>query len=581
MAEEIKTNTFDDFLVEKGYITQALFENIKKQSADDNTTFENVILAQKIMTPTALAQAKSAFLNIPYISLEDVKVDKAVLELLPEETADFYKFFAFERNDRVLKIAMTDPTNLQALEALEFLSKHGGFTIDLYVTDETSFQRAVSQRQNVQKVVGEALTEITKNEEAQKKPVAELELAKNSKDLIASAPISKIVDVILSNAIDGSASDIHIEPNEKDLRVRYRLDGVLHTVLVLPTNVEAAIISKIKILSNLKIDESRLPQDGRFHYETTQRQVDLRVSILPNINGEKIVMRILDKTSKAPTLEELGFSGKRLKWTMENIKKTHGIFLVTGPTGSGKSTTLYSILTLLNQPSVNIVTLEDPVEYFLPGVNQSQINTEIGLTFSNGLRSILRQDPNIIMVGEIRDRETAELGVQAALTGHLMFSTLHTNSAIGAIPRLKDMGVEPFLIVASMNAIAAQRLVRKICPDCKAEIPVTDLMKKDFAESFKDLDPVELEGVDMKNPKTYLGKGCKKCNETGYKGRIAIVEVLPVNVDIQELILSNVSPNDMYEAAKKIGMITMRQDGLVKTLKGITSYEEIVRVTSE
>ncbi len=341
---------------------------------------------------------------------------------------------------------MVDPTDIQALEALEFFSKKQGLSIELYATDQVNFDRVVHPSGNVTKLVGEALANIAQNEkqEQDKRETTDQQKAQVQQLIQEDAPISKIVDVILTNAINGNASDIHIEPEDNLVRVRYRVDGILHNTLELPKSVQSAVISKIKILSNLKIDETRLPQDGRFHFETEQKKVDLRVSILPNVNGEKIVMRILDKSTKVPTLEQLGFRSKSLEWTLDNIKKTHGIFLITGPTGSGKSTTLYSLLSMLNTTEVNIITLEDPVEYFMDGVNQTQINPDIGLTFASGLRSILRQDPNIIMVGEIRDKETAELAVQAALTGHLVFSTLHTNDAIGALPRLMDMEIEPF-----------------------------------------------------------------------------------------------------------------------------------------
>ncbi len=399
--------------------------------------------------------------------------------------------------------------------------------------------------------------------------------------MIEEAPIIKIVDVILSNAIEGNASDIHVEPSEKDVRVRYRIDGILHTSLMLPKSIHSAIVSRIKILSNLKIDESRLPQDGRFHVDVGKKSVDLRVSILPLIYGEKIVMRILDKTTNAPTLEQLGIRGLGLTWIKENIKKTHGIFLITGPTGSGKSTTLYSILSILNTPTVNILTLEDPVEYFIEGVNQSQINPDIGLTFANGLRSMLRQDPNIIMVGEIRDKETAEIAVHAALTGHLLFSTLHTNNSVGAMPRMIDMGIEPFLLTASVNLIMAQRLVRKICPDCKQEIPLTKAVEEEIRKSLENVPEEYFEGLDRKNLKVFKGAGCEKCGHTGYNGRSGIYEVLPVTPDIQDLVLSKSSTRRLYEEAAKLGMITMKQDGVIKILRGETTMEEIIRVTTE
>jgi type IV pilus assembly protein PilB len=584
MAELVKTDSFETFLVEHGFITQALYDKVKAQSQQSGKTVVDILAGEQMLSSETLAQAKGAFLNIPYINFSEKKVPPELIDLLPEETYKFYRFFAFENDGKNLKVAITDPTNIQALEALEFVSEKKGFSIQLYVTDEESFQKIIREHDNINKLVGRALADI---EEKEKQEQAKKVVKKEATDLsklqatIQDAPISKIVDVILTNAIEGGASDIHIEPQEGKVRVRFRIDGQLQSVLLLPHNVETAIVSKLKILSNLKIDESRLPQDGRFHYETENKMVDLRVSILPNVNGEKIVMRILDKSTKVPTLEQLGFRGKALTWTQENIKKSHGIFLITGPTGSGKSTTLYALLSMINSMSVNIVTLEDPVEYFMAGVNQSQINPEIGLTFAAGLRSILRQDPNIIMVGEIRDKETAELAVHAALTGHLVFSTLHTNSAIGAIPRMLDMGIEPFLLAASINAIGAQRLVRKICPDCKKEIEVSDELKKEITEGLKGIRPEELKDVDLNNIKLHAGEGCEKCGKSGYKGRLAIIELFPVTGIMQDMVISKVSPQHIFEEASKIGMITMRQDGIIKVLLGQTTYEEVVRVTSE
>lgn len=579
MPEAIKTDSFENYLIEKGFITQALYDKLKAQSIQSNQSVLSVITSQRVIPGETLAKAKAAFLNIPFISFADKKVDPKILNLIPEETYIFYKFFAFEHEGNNLKVAITDPTNISALEALEFFSKKLGYVIQLYVTDDDSFNKVTRQGKDVEKVVGEALANIEETEKIQQK--ADKTEKPQLQELIQDAPISKIVDVILTNAIDGNASDIHMEPGDKSFRVRYRQDGILHVALELPKAVQTAVVSKIKILSNLKIDESRLPQDGRFHYETASKSVDLRVSILPNVNGEKVVMRILDKSTKAPTLEQLGFRGKGLYWILENMKNTHGIFLITGPTGSGKSTTLYSLLTMINTNLVNIITLEDPVEYFIPGVNQTQINPEIGLTFAAGLRSILRQDPNIIMVGEIRDKETAELAVQAALTGHLVFSTLHTNDAIGALPRLIDMGMEPFLLSASINVIEAQRLCRKICADCKHEVPLLDEIKKEFTEALKGVSEQELDGLDLKNMKTYEGKGCEKCGDTGYKGRVAIIEVLEVDDIIQNLVLSKSSPLDIGKEAAKMGMITLKQDGIIKVLKGVTTYSEVVRVTSE
>ncbi len=579
MAETKISDNFEVFLVEHGFITQALYEKIKEQAQKENVPVINILASQKLLSDEALAQARGAFFNIPYVSFKDKKVPQVILDLVPKETYRFYRFFAFEKNGQNLKVAITDPSNLQALEALEFLSKKNGYNIQLFITDEASFSEITNEETSA--VVGEALADLKAKEQKESKAKTPQGEEPYLQNLVEDAPISKIVDVIITNAIDGNASDIHIEPTEKDLRVRYRVDGILRTVMVLPGNVIGAIVSKIKIMSNLKIDESRLPQDGRFHYETATRQVDMRVSILPNINGEKIVMRILDKSVKVPTLNDLGFRGKSLEWTLQNIKKTHGVFLITGPTGSGKSTTLYALLSMLNTPKVNIITLEDPVEYFIDGVNQSQINPDIGFTFASGLRSILRQDPNIIMVGEVRDKETAELAVQAALTGHLVFSTLHTNDAIGALPRLMDMGVEPFLLAASVNAIGAQRLVRKICQNCKQEIKVVAEVKAKFKEDLKGVSKEELGDLSTDDIHLYAGKGCDKCGNTGYKGRIAILELFDITAHIQEMILKRSSPQEILEEAQKSGMITLQQDGMIKAMMGITTYEEIIRVISE
>jgi type IV pilus assembly protein PilB len=359
------------------------------------------------------------------------------------------------------------------------------------------------------------------------------------------------------------------------------VDGVLQDSLTLPKHVHSAIVSRIKILSNLKIDESRLPQDGRFHFSSGQKSVDLRVSILPLIYGEKVVMRLLDKSSSVPTLEQLGLHESSLETVKQNTRKSHGIFLITGPTGSGKSTTLYSILSILNTDQVNIVTMEDPVEYFIPGVNQSQINPDIGLTFASGLRSILRQDPNIVMVGEIRDKETAELAVHAALTGHLVFSTLHTNNAVGAIPRLVDMDIENFLLAASVNMVVAQRLVRKICVKCKeaVEFPeaIASIIRSDIASLPKNI----LAEFDQTKLVGYRGKGCEFCGNTGYKGRLGIFEVLNITPLIKDMIIEKAPTSEIVKQAQLDGMIAIRQDGIIKVLRGETTYEEVVRVTSE
>jgi len=570
---------FEKFLVDNGFLKSQIAAQIQALQQKTGQDFGQLLISQKALDEEDLAKAKAAFFNLPYIDLRQVQASPQVLALIPFESINFYNFVPFELAGRNLKVAITDPSNLSALEALEFLGQKQNLQVQLYLASETSVGVVIGKKQNLKKVVGEALKDIQTKETATLKSV---ETKKEQKpQVIEEAPIIKIVEVILTNAIEANASDIHIEPSEKDVRVRYRIDGILHTSLMLPKSVQPSIATRIKILSNLKIDESRLPQDGRFHMEVGKKSVDLRVSILPLIYGEKIVMRILDKSTKAPTLDQLGVRGRALTWVNNNLKKNHGIFLITGPTGSGKSTTLYSILSILNTTSVNIVTLEDPVEYFIEGVNQSQINPDIGLTFASGLRSILRQDPNIVMVGEIRDKETAELAVQAALTGHLVFSTLHTNNAIGAIPRLIDMGMEPFLLVASINVVAAQRLVRKICMNCRKEEVLTKAVEEEIRKEIIGVPDDYFEGLDKKTFKIYKGDGCEKCGHTGYTGRMGIFEVLPTTTEIQDLILGKGSAHKIYEEAQKLGMITLKQDGMIKVLRGDTTMEEVIRVTTE
>ncbi len=578
--------TFQSYLVEKGILKQEVLEKIvhsKDQQGKEGSLslvdLTQMILNEKVLDEEDLTKAKAEFFNLPYADLRKLNIPSQVLAMIPKESMNFYNLVPFELAGTDLKVAIGDPTNLQALQALEFLGQKSSVSIQLFLASVTSLDTAMGRKQNLRSVVGEALKDMQTKEEKEVKVVQRSAEIKPS--VIEDAPIIKIVDVILSNAIEGNASDIHIEPSETDVRVRYRIDGILHTSLMLPKNVHPAIVSRIKILSNLKIDEQRIPQDGRFHVEMVGKSIDMRVSILPLIYGEKIVMRILDKSGSVPTLEQLGMRGTNFNWIMENVKKTHGIFLITGPTGSGKSTTLYSLLSILNTTSVNIVTLEDPVEYFIEGVNQSQVNAEVGLTFASGLRSILRQDPNVIMVGEIRDKETAELAVHAALTGHLVFSTLHTNNSIGAMPRMIDMGIEPFLLVASVNVVAAQRLVRKICPDCKAETEFPKGVKEIIAKELESVPKEYIEGFDIKNLKSYKGNGCEKCEHTGYRGRFGIFEVLPVTNEMQDLVLSKASASKVYEVGLKIGMITMKQDGFIKVLRGETTIDEVMRVTTE
>ena len=567
-----KTLSFEEFLSEKKFISRENLIKARAEASSSNRNLFDFLVSEKYLTEEDLTRARGLFFNLPYIDLRGKSIAKDLLEIVSKDTISTYKVVPFEKEDDILKVAVTDPTDLAAIQALEFLAQKHNFRLEVYITSLISFHAASSVVASVSTEVSQALKEVVEKE-AREKVAAEYKRPTKSDNgeqkLSDEAPISKIVDVVIRHAIEARASDIHVEPSEEDLRVRYRVDGVLHSSLILPKSVHSAIVSRIKILSNLKIDEQRLPQDGRFHINLESKPIDFRVSTFPTVVGEKVVLRILDKSMGAPTLEELGVMGRRLEAVKSTILKPHGMFLITGPTGSGKSTTLYAILSILNKPGVNIVTLEDPVEYFIDGVNQAQVRPEIGLTFASGLRSILRQDPNIIMVGEIRDRETAELAVNSALTGHLVFSTLHTNSAVGAIPRLVDMGIEPFLLTASLNLVGAQRLVRRICDKCRTETKPSEAVQKFITEHLANVDAEEYKGYDIKNTKVYMGRGCPVCGNSGYKGRIGIHEMLVVSKKIQEV------------AVKDEKFISMQQDGILKALAGVTTVEEVIRVTKE
>jgi type IV pilus assembly protein PilB len=577
-----KTASFEKFLLEKGFISGDNLVKAQSGSIKSQQNLFDYLVSERYLTEEDLTRARGLFFNLPYVDLRSKSIGKEILELVSKETMNNYRFIPFEQAGDVLKVAITDPSNLGALEALEFLSQKKKSRVEIYIISNSSFDAVSRKSGNITTEVNQALEEVVEIEKADRGIKREVLREPANQKLTDEAPISKIVDVVIKHAIEALASDIHIEPSEEDLRIRYRIDGVLHSSLILPKTVHSAIVSRIKILSNLKIDEQRLPQDGRFHVNLAEKPIDFRVSTFPTVVGEKVVLRILDKSKGAPTLPELGITGRRLEIMKDSIGKAHGMFLVTGPTGSGKSTTLYSILTILNKPGVNIVTLEDPVEYFIDGINQAQIRPEIGLTFASGLRSILRQDPNIIMVGEIRDKETAELAINSALTGHLVFSTLHTNSAVGAIPRLIDMGIEPFLLTASLNLLSAQRLVRKLCDKCATQTKPTPDVEEFIRKQIATVDKSEFGDIDLKDMKIWTGRGCPACGNTGFRGRVGIHECLNITKAIQNMINERESALKIEEfAVKEEKMILMVQDGILKALRGLTSIEEVVRVTKD
>lgn len=536
----------------------------------------------KFLSEEDAVKYRADFLHIPYIDLTDKIIDRSVSELVSEKVVLFHKFIPFELESDLLKVGIININNTNALDALKFLSVKYGIQTRVYLISKNSFNTIFKQYKNFSDELKDALQNVGER-------IATKEEVKLQKSEIVTeeAPVSKVVDIIISHAVEGKASDIHIESSSTELRVRYRLDGELHDSLMLPKKLAAAVVSRVKILAGLKIDETRKPQDGRFRFNLSSQEgigksVDLRISTFPTVNGEKVVMRILDTTSEVSTLEGLGIRAHALSLVKGSINRPFGIILITGPTGSGKSTTLYAILKILNKEGVNVVTLEDPVEYYMEGINQSQVKPEIGYTFASGLRSILRQDPDIVMVGEIRDKETAELAMHAALTGHLVLSTLHTNNSIGVIPRLVDMGIESFLIGSALNIAVAQRLVKRICPHCKEEVKV---MEEIYAIAQKELDsilPENYDGLDLsKGLKFYKGKGCKECKNAGTSGRMGIYEVLAMTPDLQKLISNKVTDHDIEGEAKRQGMLTMKQDGIIKALFGLVGIEEVLRVTEE
>jgi type IV pilus assembly protein PilB len=559
-------------------------------STDDFTKYENeakelgknleiFLFEKKIIAPLVLYENAAQFFKIPFIDLKNQTIRKDILFTIPEPIASSHNIIAFDSNEKEIKIAVLDPEDL---EIFEFIKKKTGLEPKIHLSTPESINDTLKQYHKSLKAEFDYLTE-TKESPANNDQ-------KDLKKLAADLPVVRIVDTLLEYSIIEGASDIHIEPEEKNVLVRYRIDGILRNVMVLPKSVQSGIVARIKILANLKVDEHRLPQDGRFKIATDEYKVAFRVSIIPTFDGEKIVLRLLNEKAQVLSLEQLGFQPSQFRAVKTNIAKPNGIILVTGPTGSGKTTTLYTIMNILNTPEVNISTIEDPIEYRMPHVNQCQVNSKIGFTFASGLRAFLRQDPNIIMVGEIRDQETAEIAIHAAMTGHLVLSTIHTNDAATTMPRLSEMGVPSFLIATTTNIIIAQRLVRKICTNCIQSFNLDMETIKEIEKSMNIeniLKTMEKEKSILSAKKGlgsilfYRGKGCKRCNNSGYKGRIGIYEVLENNETIASMMLKNASASDINKQAIKDGTLTMVEDGFIKAKNGITTLEEVMRVTKE
>jgi type II secretion system protein E len=591
----ISDSTIVKLLERSGAATSQQLQPLVSEAASSNLRLQDIVLQNNLIDERTLTKLYATYADIPYIELDPRDIPSDILMRIPERIARQYNAVIFKIDpDGLIHLAMDDPDDVQAVN---FIEKEIGTNTRVYIAPRSNILECLEgYRGDVTQELKEVI-DIQREDDGSNQKVTEAEVAEDS-------PIAQTVNLLLEYAIRSNASDIHIEPREQFVQVRYRIDGVLKEVNRLPKNVLGALVSRIKILSNLKIDERRVPQDGRFKIKVAGKQYALRVSTLPIADGEKVVMRILDESNQAVTLEQLGYWGHSLAVINQALTEPNGMILVTGPTGSGKSTSLFSVLSMLNTPEVNISTIEDPVEYKIPGVNQTQTNSKAGMTFASGLRALLRQDPNIIMVGEIRDGETANLGVQAALTGHLVFSTLHTNNAATCLPRLLDMGIEPFLIASTVKAVVGQRLVRRLCMNCRQSyVPnqtevaeIVRLFHLAPGQNFYYIHQLEAQAIVQKvGGETPWGttdttivalwqpnpNGCDECNHTGFKGRVGIYEVLGTSREIQKMIIGGNTSNEIQDQAVAEGMTTMLTDGLIKAIRGNTTVEEVLRVTKE
>lgn len=570
-----------ELLAQKGVIPKEKVKEFASQARAENMTPEEFLLFQKLADEDTLFSLKGEDLKIPFRKVEADSVPLKVLSLIPEDSAKYYKMVPIGQKEKTLEIGMVYPEDLQAKEALNFLSRQGSFSFQAFLISLSAFENLMKQYRALKGEMTQALQAL-EQEMGENQPKSK---QAGMQRLAEEAPVTKMVAVILRTAVEGGASDIHIEAMRNSLRVRFRLLGELHSSLILPLKVHLAIVARIKILCSMRIDENRLPQDGRFTTVIDGKPIDFRVSTFPTALGEKVALRVLDPSRGLKGFEDLGFREYNLVKLREALKKPYGLILSTGPTGSGKSTTLYAMLQVLNKEGVNIVSLEDPVEYMMEGVNQSQVRPEIGYDFASGLREILRQDPDIMLVGEVRDKETANLVIHSALTGHIVLSTLHTNNALGAIPRLLDMGIDRYLIPTTLVLAVSQRLVRKLCDQCKEKVQpakeIVDLMERDIMQLPIDLRKRVEPLLKRKDLVLYKAKGCRQCGSSGYTGRIGIFEVLAMTEELGKIVLEHPSEAEIAKEAARQGMTTMRQDGIIKVLDGITTIEEVLRVTED
>ncbi len=575
----INQKDLEEILTQNKILDPKQLKKYSDKARKSPDTLEDIIVEEKIIAPALLYELAAKFYKLPFIHLKDKTIRKDILFLIPEITARSHQTVAFDKTSDELSIATLDISNI---ELFDFLAKKTQLNIKLNLTTPDDIKETLKI---YHKGLSAEIQELGEEEKEKGKEGKPEELKNLAQDL----PIVRVVDTLLEYAILEKASDIHIEPSEKEVGVRYRVDGILRKVMTLPKSTHAGVVARLKILSSLKLDEHRLPQDGRFKIKSNEYKVSFRISIIPTFDGEKVVLRLLPDESQQLTLEQLGFNPESLKLVRRNIEKPHGMVLVTGPTGSGKTTTLYTILGELNKPEINISTIEDPIEYKMKGINQSQIQPKIGFTFATGLRAFLRQDPDIIMVGEIRDTETADIAINAAMTGHLVLSTLHTNDAVTAIPRFMDMKIPTFLLASTINIIIAQRLVRKICKNCIESYSLDKTMLAQLEQQFnlEKLEKYLVEHEYMTKKQNissmlfFRGKGCNQCDNSGYKGRLGIYETLEVTEKMSELILNKASRDELQKLAIEEGMMTLLQDGFIKAKSGLTSLEEVLRVTQE
>lgn len=570
-------------LVERGIIDQNKANSLNYEIESSDKKEEELLLEKDIVPEDTLFSVKSKVLDIPLKKVVASDVPLEILELIPEDSARYYKMIPLDKKGDTVQIGMVYPKDMKARDALKFLARQGGFSYEIYLITISEFKNIIKRYRSLGGEVKQALEDLEEEEKEERPEESEGKLQKGEMQRMSEeAPVSKVVSVLLRYAVEGGASDIHIEPTQDRLKVRFRMDGVLHTSLILSLKIHSAVVARIKILSDLQIDETRVPQDGRFSTEVAGRNIDFRVSTFPTTLGEKVAIRVLDPRTRKEDFGELGLSGRNLNVIEEGSEEPEGLILASGPTGCGKSTTLYAIMEMLNEEGINIVTIEDPVEYSVEGVNQSQVKPDIGYSFAQALRHMLRQDPDVIMVGEIRDQETADLVTHAALTGHVVLSTIHTTGAIGIVPRLMDMGVEPYLLPPTLRMGVAQRLVRTLCDNCKKKVKADSDQEEFIREQVDKMPPETQKKVNLgEDIFVYEPEGCRKCNFDGYSGRTGVFEILQMTDKLADTISEDVTEAKLREASKKQEMITMEQDGIIKVLNGVTSLEEVMRVVAE